>query len=99
MDFKINKPLKIKTMKNFGKVATDKVTGFTGVITGRCDYIYGCSQYLITPKATDIHKAADGVWMDIGRLEIGEQTISPQSVETKQGKITGGIRNDNPSIR
>lgn len=56
----------------FGSPVRDKITGFAGTLTGRCDYISGCSQGLVTPKV-----GADGAfkgseWFDLQRLEQGD---------------------------
>ncbi len=71
-------------MENFGKKSTDKVTGFTGVITAKALYMYGCSQYLLTPKVDKDGKRLDGEWFDEGRLEIFEQGITPESLMVKE---------------
>lgn len=56
----------------FGKQATDIVTGFTGMITGHCSYITGCDQYLLTPKCDEPHKKPEGHWFDENRVRIEE---------------------------
>ena len=38
---------------NLGAEAEDKVTGFTGVITGRSEWMHGCRRYVIQPKGTN----------------------------------------------
>lgn len=49
------------------------VTGFRGVVTGRAEYISGCRQYAITPKAKDDGSFVAGEWLDEQRLvESGE---------------------------
>ena len=32
-----------------GQLAQDKITGFTGMVTGHSDYMTGCDQYLLQP--------------------------------------------------
>lgn len=34
-----------------GLKAKDKITGFEGIITARCEYLTGCNQYCLTPQA------------------------------------------------
>lgn len=46
----------------------DAITGFTGVATGFIDFISGCSQVALQPKATD-GKMQDSQWFDVTRLE------------------------------
>jgi len=53
-----------------GDEVKEKVTGFTGVITGTAFYITGCNQYLVVGKAKDIHSEAVSSWYDEGRLEL-----------------------------
>lgn len=71
-------------MENFGKKATDKITGFTGIITAKALYMYGCAQYLVTPKVDKDGKRQDGEWFDEGRVEIAGEEINPESVKVKE---------------
>jgi hypothetical protein len=70
-------------MENLGKTARDKVTGLEGIITGRCEYLYGCAQYCILPQAKD-NKAPDGCWYDEGRVEIIGEGIGPEEVQGEE---------------
>jgi hypothetical protein len=69
-------------MEKFGKRAKDKITGFTGIITAKCIYMYGCSQYVLTPEVDKDGKRRDGEWFDEGRIEIIEDGISVESVKS-----------------
>lgn len=71
-------------MHNFGKKGRDKVTGFTGVITARCDYMYGCSQYCLTPGVDKDGKLKDNGWFDSGRIEVLEEEIIPDDVQAEK---------------
>lgn len=53
---------------SFGDTGTDKITGFTGVCTGRCSYITGCAQVLLAPKATS-GEYKEPRWFDEQRVE------------------------------
>lgn len=46
----------------------DRVTGFVGFVTGRAEYITGCSQVLLTPRVDKDGKPGDGRWYDETRL-------------------------------
>ena len=59
-----------ETIDLLGKSATDKVSGFTGVVTSVCFDLYGCVQTIVTPKVDDKGVAADGRWFDVNRLTI-----------------------------
>lgn len=54
--------------ENLGKVATDKITGFTGKITARCEYIFGIDQYLV--EAPSDGREVKSVWFVKPRLDI-----------------------------
>lgn len=59
--------------QHLGKTATDKITGFTGIIIGFCCYLTGCNQYLVQPKADKSGKVEESRWFDEQRLTINEK--------------------------
>ena len=79
-----------------GKKARDNITGFEGIVTGHCRYLYGCDQYLLNPPCGEDGKKIDGEWMDAGRLEVIGEGINPEEVQTDE---PGGERCDTPSCR
>ena len=79
-------------MDNLGKQARDKITGFEGVIIGKIVYLFGCSQYGISPKSID-GKLNETCWFDVGRIELIGDGISADSVA---GDKPGGINVDAP---
>jgi len=52
-----------------GTTMRDTITGFTGVVTGRAEYISGCAQALLVPKAKDDGSLPESHWFDEQRLE------------------------------
>jgi len=55
-----------------GSKAKDFISGFEGVVTGKCIYLTGCVQYLLTPDHLDKDgKILDAQWFDDSRL-LGE---------------------------
>lgn len=52
-----------------GKHAVDIITGFEGTITGRCEYLTGCTQYNLIPRAKD-GTYVEGRWFDEQRLNV-----------------------------
>lgn len=72
-----------------GKEVKDKVTGFTGICTGRTSWLYGCEQFCITPKSKE-NATGDDKWFDDGRIEIIGDGISPASVMVE---VNGGGSN------
>lgn len=79
-------------MSILGKLGKDRVTGFTGIITGRAEYLYGCMQYSLTPAA-DGNKILSNEWFDEGRIEIVGAGISPSDVKAE---VPGGPNRDAP---
>jgi hypothetical protein len=55
-----------------GLPATDKVTGFQGVISSVSFDLYGCIQVALTPPIDKDGKLVDGRWFDVNRLHIGK---------------------------
>ncbi len=51
-----------------GAPVQDVVTGFRGHVTGRCEYITGCDQYLVQPKIDGQGNHREGRWIDDLRL-------------------------------
>jgi hypothetical protein len=74
-----------------GAKATDRVTGFSGTITGRSDFIAGCRQYCITPKVGSDGKILDSHWFDEERIDVDEANSVPVT-PTKTGGPTGSER-------
>lgn len=48
----------------------DKITGFTGTVTGFVTYISGCNQALVVPPVDKDGKHVDAQWFDEQRLDI-----------------------------
>ncbi len=66
-----------------GDVVIEKITGFTGTITGTCFYITGCNQYLLTAKGKDDITQGKSLWYDEGRLKYLKEGTSPKEVKSK----------------
>lgn len=45
------------------------MTGFEGIIIGKCIYLFGCTQYELAPEEKD-GKVSDTLWFDDGRIEV-----------------------------
>jgi hypothetical protein len=52
-----------------GQEVKDKITGFTGYVVGRCQYISGCNQTLVQP-AMKKGNFVENKWFDDDRLEV-----------------------------
>ena len=63
-------------MIKLGTEVKDKITGFKGIATGRCEYLTGCTQWLIIPtKLTKEGKRPEGEWFDEQRLIIVSKKV------------------------
>ncbi len=77
-----------------GKTVRDRVTGFTGICTGMCHYLYGCNQFNIVPPANISEgKLGETYWFDEGRIEVVGKGIS---VEEVKGPVPGGPNREAP---
>lgn len=56
-----------------GDTVSDKVTGFSGIVTGLVSYITGCNQALVVPKVGKDGAAKDAAWFDEQRLTINRK--------------------------
>lgn len=78
--------------KLLGKKAKDKITGFEGIIIGKCEYLFGCNQYGIAPPAKD-GETKSVCWFDEGRIEIIDEGVEPEAVQAEKN---GGDSSDAP---
>lgn len=83
-------------MIELGLAGKDKITGFTGIITGMCKHLTGCNQYCLVPKSKDGNELKGGEWFDEGRIVVIGPGILQEDV---QGEINGGPQRDLPNIR
>lgn len=77
-----------------GLKAKDKITGFEGIIIGKCEYLTGCNQYGLTPKSKEGEKILSTEWFDEGRIEITGNGIHVDSVISEN---KGGPNRDCPA--
>lgn len=57
-------------MHLLGKTVRDKITGFTGIVTGFVTYLTGCNQALIAERVGDDGDLKESIWLDEQRLEV-----------------------------
>ncbi|MDR3473371.1 MAG: hypothetical protein P4M09_17055 [Devosia sp.] len=77
--------MNIQTKIEFGWDVKDRITGFTGKVTGYCAYITGCNQVLVAPSVAKDGAARDAHWFDEQRLDrVGKMTL-----ELDNGKTPG----------
>ena len=62
-------------MIELGQEVREQVTGFTGVVVGRVEYLSGCEQCLVQPPVKEDGTFADSHWFDEPRLTV---TLKPK---------------------
>jgi hypothetical protein len=53
----------------FGDTVKDKITGFSGTVTGKCTYMHGYYQLLVKAPVTGLGAKPESVWIVVSRLE------------------------------
>lgn len=64
-----------------GDEVKEKITGFTGVITGTAFYLTGCNSYLVTAKPKDEFSEPTALWYDEGRLDLVGKKFTEEQVK------------------
>ena len=64
-----------------GQIAKDKITGFKGILTARCEFLTGCNRYCIQPHELKDGKPIDGIYFDESQIEIISDGISKKDVQ------------------
>lgn len=59
-------------MIELGDRAKDRVTGFTGIVTGHARHMTGCDTYGLTPPVNDKGETREAQWFDETRLDVTE---------------------------
>lgn len=74
---------------SLGQEVEDVVTGLKGIATARVEYINGCVQYAISPKAAN-GVVPDALYIDHQRLIVTGKGVDMPS------RDTGGVMRDAP---
>jgi hypothetical protein len=71
-----------------GVKVQDRVTGFTGIVDMRAQYLNGCKRYSVTPPVDKkTGEMRDGRWVDEAQLELIDQGLNDKPVKQSD---TGG---------
>ena len=82
----------MKTIK-LGVKAKDKVTGFTGIVIAKSQWLTGCDTYGLKPKSVK-NQIEDAQWFDEGQIEIIGKGVPIKEIKSKKN---GGPRLDSPT--
>jgi hypothetical protein len=65
------------TKISIGCRVTDTINGFTGLTTGRLEYLNGCRQFLVKPeKLNKDGKPEEGIWIDEQNLRFEMKVLN-----------------------
>ncbi len=83
-----------------GSRVRDNITGFTGIATGKVEFLHGCTRILIEPeKLEDNGKPVEGQYFDEQRVEVvkdKEIKVSKDSSATTGGPAGNPTRSKMP---
>ena len=75
-----------------GNTAKDVITGFQGVVIVKCQYLTGCSQSLLVPRANQDGEVKT-MWVDDDRLEAVDTPTIVLPTKTSNGPDRAPSRN------
>jgi len=82
--------MKEKGMR-IGDRVSHKINGFTGIVTGRTEYINGCVQFLVAPEKLDKDgKVMEGQWIDEQNVVLKVSGVLPDPFRTSAKATAGG---------
>lgn len=68
-----------------GDKVIDQISGFTGTVISKVEYLNGCVQFCVLPKCDKDGKYVEGIYFDSQRLQVIEE-----SGHAHEGARTGG---------
>lgn len=81
---------------NLGDKVKDSVTGLEGIVTGKTDYLNGCTRVHVQPQELKDGKPVDFSVFDEPQLEV-IQRDAVKADRRPSGEKTGGPRPDTPT--
>jgi hypothetical protein len=82
----------LEKMFNMGTQASDRITGFKGYVTGRCEYITGCTQFLLQPPLDKNGKFVEARWVDEDRLVAADGPLVELKIEKAGFDVPAPVR-------
>ena len=81
------------TAITIGCRVTDTINGFTGLTTGRLEYLNGCRQFLVKPERLNKDgKPEEGIWIDEQNLRFEMKVLEDPFAYSPQAKAGGPDR-------
>lgn len=73
-----------------GDRVKDSITGLTGIVTTRCEWLHGCVRVTVQPEKLDKGKYPDSLTFDEGQLVIVRKSVHTGNFVPRS--TTGGPR-------
>lgn len=64
-----------------GKKAKDKISGMSGILTARCEFLTGCNRYCISPQELKDGRPIEGMYFDEAQIEIISDGVLASDVQ------------------
>jgi len=71
-------------LHELGKRGKDKITGFEGILTSRCEFLTGCNRYHIQPTDLREGKPIEGIYFDEAQIQIIGEGIKAEEVQGEE---------------
>lgn len=62
-------------MINLGDRVKDKISGLTGICTGRSVYLYGCTRIAIQAEVLEAGKPIESYWLDEAQCDVVQSAV------------------------
>lgn len=60
---------------NLGDKVKDRITGFTGIVVARTEWLYGCVRCTVQPQETKDGKPVDNQTIDEPQLDVVKRSV------------------------
>lgn len=67
-----------------GLKVKDRLTGFSGVLTGRSEFLYGNETLLVQSEQLVDEKPGPSVWFDAGRIKRADVAVPETAEQTRK---------------
>lgn len=80
-----------------GQKVKDVVSGLEGIVTAKIEYLNGCIQFCVKPKASDKDtKFPEGDYIDVEQLKVIGKGLCKTEIKPAKKRPPGGLMQDRP---
>jgi len=77
-------------MIELGSEVKDTITGFKGIVVGRCEWLHGCTRLTVEGQTLHEGKPVDPQWFDEQRVELLKGPSAKIVKTVKQTEVPSG---------